>query len=188
MAIKKMPSGEGRPLSRKWRMMLARHWMNELRSNTWPLELSKLDIVSTSNNLWVRWATFIGISLFLFHRPWFKGSNAPFVVKKGHHFKVCLRQYTLCVHCEHYDHYPNNCPMKKLTPSELEMWLLKRQFIDDSLSQAMGHCSHMEPLQILNSERIHILLGLWQDPDNWITTNSLHLFFLHLCGTQPMLQ
>jgi hypothetical protein len=31
--------------------------------------------------------------------------------------------------------------MKKLTPSELENWLFKRQIEDDTLSQAMSHCS-----------------------------------------------
>jgi hypothetical protein len=30
--------------------------------------------------------------------------------------------------------------MKKLTPSELEIWLFKRQVEDDTLSQAMSHC------------------------------------------------
>jgi hypothetical protein len=39
--------------------------------------------------------------------------------KKGHHFEVCLKQYTYCTHCEHYGHYSRNCPLKKLTPSEL---------------------------------------------------------------------
>jgi hypothetical protein len=61
--------------------------------------------------------------------------------KKGHHFKVCLKQYTYCTHCEHYGHNSSNCPMKKFTPSELGNWLFKRHIEDDTLSQAMSHCS-----------------------------------------------
>jgi hypothetical protein len=61
--------------------------------------------------------------------------------KKGHHFEVCLKQYTYCTHCEHYRHNLRNYPMKKLTPSELGNWLFKRQVEDDTLSQAMSHCS-----------------------------------------------
>jgi hypothetical protein len=34
--------------------------------------------------------------------------------------------------------------MKKLTPSELGNWLFKRQVEDDTLSQAMSHCSLSE--------------------------------------------
>jgi hypothetical protein len=56
--------------------------------------------------------------------------------KKGHHFEVCLKRYTYCTHCEHYGHNSRNCPMKKLTPSELGNWLFKRQVKDDTLSQA----------------------------------------------------
>jgi hypothetical protein len=61
--------------------------------------------------------------------------------KKGHHFEVCLKRYTYCTHCEHYDRNSRNCPMKKFTPSELGNWLLKRQVKDDTLSQAMSRCS-----------------------------------------------
>jgi hypothetical protein len=61
--------------------------------------------------------------------------------QKGHHFEVCLKQYTFCVHCEHYDHYSRNCLMRKLTPSELGIWLFERQVEDDTLSQAMSRCS-----------------------------------------------
>jgi hypothetical protein len=51
------------PYQETGRLMLPSHWMNGLRSNMRPVEPSKLDIVSTSNNFWVRWATLIGISL-----------------------------------------------------------------------------------------------------------------------------
>jgi hypothetical protein len=61
--------------------------------------------------------------------------------KKEHHFKVCLKRYTYCTHCKHYGHYSRDCPMKKLTPLELGNWLFKRQVKDDTLSQAMSHCS-----------------------------------------------
>jgi hypothetical protein len=61
--------------------------------------------------------------------------------KKTHHFEVCLKWYTYCPHCEHYGHNSRNCTMKKFTPSELGNWLFKRQVEDDTLSQAMGHCS-----------------------------------------------
>jgi hypothetical protein len=61
--------------------------------------------------------------------------------QNGHHFKVCLKRYIYCTHCEHYGHFSRNCPMKKLTPSELGIWLFKRQVEDDTLSQAMSHCS-----------------------------------------------
>jgi hypothetical protein len=61
--------------------------------------------------------------------------------KKGHHFDVCLKQYTFYVHCEHYGHYSSNCPMKKLSALEFSIWLFKRQVEDDTLSQAMCHCS-----------------------------------------------
>jgi uncharacterized protein YdiU (UPF0061 family) len=61
--------------------------------------------------------------------------------KKRHHFKVCLKRYTYCTHCEHYDHNSRNCLMKKFTPSVLENWLFKRQVKDDTLSQAVCHCS-----------------------------------------------
>jgi hypothetical protein len=61
--------------------------------------------------------------------------------QKGHRFEVCLKRYTYCTHCEHYGHYSRNCLMKKLTPSELGIWLFKRQVEDDTLSQAMSRCS-----------------------------------------------
>jgi hypothetical protein len=61
--------------------------------------------------------------------------------EKGHHFEVCLKWYTYYTHCEHHDHNSRNCPMKKFTPSELGNWLFKRQVEDDTLSQAMSHCS-----------------------------------------------
>jgi hypothetical protein len=61
--------------------------------------------------------------------------------KKGCHFEVCLKRYTYCTHCEHYGHNSRNYPMKKFTPSELGNWLFKRQVEDDTLSQAMSHCS-----------------------------------------------
>jgi hypothetical protein len=57
------------PCQERSSMMLARFWVNGLRSNVTPLKLCKLDIGSTCNNLWVRWATLIGISLVLFHHP-----------------------------------------------------------------------------------------------------------------------
>jgi hypothetical protein len=53
--------------------MLAKLWVNRLRSNAALLELCKLDIESTRNNLYVRRATLIGISLVLFHCPHMKG-------------------------------------------------------------------------------------------------------------------
>jgi hypothetical protein len=43
--------------------------------------------------------------------------------------------------------------MKKLTPSELEIWLFKRQVEDDTLSQAMSHCSLNGPLRDLELEK-----------------------------------
>jgi hypothetical protein len=61
--------------------------------------------------------------------------------EKGHHFEICLKWYTYCTHCEHYDNNSRNCPMKKFTPSELGNWLFKRQVEDDTLSQAMCRCS-----------------------------------------------
>jgi hypothetical protein len=61
--------------------------------------------------------------------------------KKGRNFEVCLKRYTYCTHCEHYGHNSRNCPMKKFTLSELRNWLFKRQVEDDTLSQAMSHCS-----------------------------------------------
>jgi hypothetical protein len=61
--------------------------------------------------------------------------------RKGHYFEVYLKRYTYCTHCKHYDHYSRNGSMKKLTPSKLGIWLLKRQVEDDTLSQAMSHCS-----------------------------------------------
>jgi hypothetical protein len=75
MSIKKMPPTEGRPGQERRRMMLARLWVNELRSNVTPLELCKLDIRSTRNNFWVRWATLIGIALVLFHCPHSEGPS-----------------------------------------------------------------------------------------------------------------
>jgi hypothetical protein len=61
--------------------------------------------------------------------------------KRGHHFEVCLKCYTYCTHCEHYGNDSRNCPTKKFNPSELGNWLFKRQVVDDTLSQAMSHCS-----------------------------------------------
>jgi hypothetical protein len=61
--------------------------------------------------------------------------------KKGHHFEVCLKRYTYCTHCEHYDHNSRNRLMKKFTLLELGNWLFRRQVKDDTLSQAMSHCS-----------------------------------------------
>jgi hypothetical protein len=58
-----------------------------------------------------------------------------------HHFEACLKRYTYCTHCEHYGHNSRNCPTKKFTLSELGNWLFKRQVKDDTLSQAMSHCS-----------------------------------------------
>jgi hypothetical protein len=43
--------------------------------------------------------------------------------------------------------------MKKLTPSELENWLFKRQIEDDTLSQAMSHCSLNESPRDLEYEK-----------------------------------
>jgi hypothetical protein len=60
--------------------------------------------------------------------------------QKGHHFKFCLKSYTYYTHCEHYGHYSMNCPMKKLTPLELGIWLFKRQVEDDTLSQGLSRC------------------------------------------------
>jgi hypothetical protein len=56
--------------------MLARLWANGLRSNTTPLEFRELDLESTCNNLWVRRATLIEISLVLSHRPHTKEPQA----------------------------------------------------------------------------------------------------------------
>jgi hypothetical protein len=53
MPIKRCHPRKEEPYQERGRMMLARHWMNRLRSNVRPLEPSKLDIVSTSNNLCV---------------------------------------------------------------------------------------------------------------------------------------
>jgi hypothetical protein len=75
MPIKKMPPTEGRPGQERWRMTLVRLWVNGLRSNATPLELYKLDIRSTRNNLWVRWATLIEIPLVLFHCPHSEGPS-----------------------------------------------------------------------------------------------------------------
>jgi hypothetical protein len=61
--------------------------------------------------------------------------------EKGHHFKICLKRYTYCTHCEHYDHNSRNFLIKKFTPSELGYLLFKRQAEDDTLSQVMSHCS-----------------------------------------------
>jgi hypothetical protein len=61
--------------------------------------------------------------------------------QKGHYLEVWLKWYTYCTHCEHYGHYSSNGPMKKLTPSELGIWLFKTQVEDETLSQAMSHCS-----------------------------------------------
>jgi hypothetical protein len=61
--------------------------------------------------------------------------------KKRHHVEICLKRYTYCTHCEHYGRNSRNCPMKKFIPSELGNWLFKRQVKDDTLSQAMSHCS-----------------------------------------------
>jgi hypothetical protein len=83
----------------------------------------------------------IWISLVLFHHSRLEESNVPLVVKKGHHFDVCLKQYTYCTHCEHYGYNSRNCPMKEFTPSELGNWWFKKQVKDDTLSQAMSHCS-----------------------------------------------
>jgi hypothetical protein len=58
-----------------------------------------------------------------------------------HHFEACLKRYTYCTHCVHYGHNSRNCPTKKFTLSELGNWLFKRQVKDDTLSQAMSHCS-----------------------------------------------
>jgi hypothetical protein len=50
-ANQKMPPTEGRPNQERWRMLLARIWVNRLKSNATLLELCKLDIGSTSINL-----------------------------------------------------------------------------------------------------------------------------------------
>jgi hypothetical protein len=67
MSIERCHLQKQDPCQERWRMILARLWVNGLRSNATPLELCKLDIVSTSNNLWVRRATLIVISLVLRH-------------------------------------------------------------------------------------------------------------------------
>jgi hypothetical protein len=55
--------------------MLEILWVNRLRSNATPLELCKLDIRSMRNNLWVRFATLIGIPFVLFHCPHSEGPS-----------------------------------------------------------------------------------------------------------------
>jgi hypothetical protein len=72
--------------------------------------------------------------------------------KEGHYYEVCPKQYTYCTHCEHYGHYARKYPMKKLTLSELGIWLFKRQVEDDTLSQAMSCC-------LLNGSPTDIELG-----------------------------
>jgi hypothetical protein len=123
--------------------------------------------------------------------------------QKGHHFEVCLKRYTYCTHCEHYGHYSRNCPMKKLTPSELGIWLFKRQAKDDTLSQAMSRCSlngsprdlelrkASQPVgQILGSSRQHnqymnpfslsILLSAMRKSRNALVSFSKWIYFA--CG------
>jgi hypothetical protein len=85
--------------------------------------------------------------------------------KKGHHFKLCLKWYTYCTHCEHYDHNSRNCPMKKFTRSELGNWLFKRQVADDTLSQAMSHCS-------IDGSPTDLELGKASQPDGQISGSS----------------
>jgi hypothetical protein len=85
--------------------------------------------------------------------------------QKGHLFYVCLTRYTYCTHCEHYGHYSKNCLMKKLTPSELGIWLFKRQVEDDTLNQAMSHCS-------LNESPRDLELGKTSQPIEWISESS----------------
>jgi hypothetical protein len=46
------------------------------------LEFCKLDIESTCNNLWVRWATLIGISLVLLHHAQMEGSK-PLLIRSA---------------------------------------------------------------------------------------------------------
>jgi hypothetical protein len=89
MPIKRCHPRKEDPYKERGRMMLARHWMNKLRSNVRPLEPSNFDIVSLSNNLWMRWATLIVIYLVLFHNPQLKGSKPPLkkcynYIERGH--------------------------------------------------------------------------------------------------------
>jgi hypothetical protein len=60
--------------------------------------------------------------------------------------------------------------MKKLTPSELGIWLFKSQVEDDTLSEAMSHCSlngfpiDIELKKLLNQ------LDRYQDQPNEVTS------------------
>jgi transcription elongation factor Elf1 len=99
--------------------------------------------------------------------------------KKGHHFDVCLKRYTCCTHCEHYGHNSRNCPMKKFTPSELGNWLFKRQVEDDTLSQAISHCSLDGSPTDLELRKLLNQLDKYQDQVDDITsigTHSISLF------------
>jgi hypothetical protein len=49
-------------------------WTKKQRT---PLEFYKLEVVSSSNNVWVAWATLIGISLVLFHHLHSQGPKPP---------------------------------------------------------------------------------------------------------------
>ena len=61
--------------------------------------------------------------------------------RHGHHFEVCPKRDIMCYHCEQHGHYANKCPIKKLDPLELGLLLFKRQVEDETLSEAMSHCS-----------------------------------------------
>jgi hypothetical protein len=75
------------------RTMLVRHWMNGLRSNVTPLEPYKLDIASTNNNPWVRWATLIGNALVLIHHPHSEGPKP--LLTRGATTKLSWKLYTI---------------------------------------------------------------------------------------------
>jgi hypothetical protein len=90
--------------------------------------------------------------------------------KNGHHFEVCLKRYTSCTHCEHYGHNSRNCPMKKFTLSELGNWLFERQVKDDTLSQAMSHCSLIGSPTGLEQKKLLNQLDRYQDQVSDITS------------------
>jgi hypothetical protein len=59
--------------------------------------------------------------------------------------------------------------MKKFTPSELGNWLFKRQVEDDTLSQAMCHCSLDGSPTDLELRKASQLVARYQDQVNDVT-------------------
>jgi hypothetical protein len=69
--------------------------------------------------------------------------------------------------------------MKKFTPSELGNWLFKRQVEDDTLSQAISHCSLDGSPTDLELRKLLNQLDKYQDQVDDITsigTHSISLF------------